>query len=486
MVANGTCDYSPERSALAWFEWIPRLECDSWHGGYRSGPCRQVGIQFSPFDSYYWGSLGTTTLVLTGLMVLIATLFAIGGLALCCCIRPKPGPRRPFFPIVFYLASLLGVAGIAMTALVDIKKFDQGVSTVLDVYNQSVTKLENVDSAGRSLNADITNGLPHLQNVIDSGTCVGKFATRQLQELKTALQQAQSSLGTIESSIEPVTQELERLDLTGLIQQYDAELILKAALFFPIGLALLALGLELLRFGCAKDGCISCVTKGLLGLACVLVTVSASGYFFVGLLLADFCDAPNANVGSALDHFVSGDTRSMIGYYAACNASTVAAQFTAELVTAQGYFSTANAVIATWTAICPASPDGKALLALLQDAWPTFQAQLLPLESCVPVEQLYCRGIGTGLCEGVAMGAAQSTVAQFAMFVFLLVAMSLAACVGREMRRPPPAGLIQEPLAPHVAAGLYDTRPLGGAYGDQYAPSSTARWADPGTTQLST
>jgi len=352
-----------------------------------------------------------------------------------------------------------------------VRSIDDGVGSILDSYNDALAKLNDMDSTAQILDGQISDALVPLNRLIDEHACVGEKSLRQGRQL---LQDAQAALKQIQTFVDPVLAQLNDFDVNGKANEYDARPLLVIALLVPSALALLGVLVELVSLlfrwacpeACGRSGgggcclgscCLRLLSMLLLGLSASILVATTGLYWGTALVGADFCAAPDANIGLILDKAgvdPGSTTRDLINFYSLCRSSQTVTDFQQQLEQGKAALVVLPTLLSKWGPdMCPQhSQELSDLVGTLQDAWPLYQQSIYPLHACTYLQPFYCEGVGEGLCQDVAVGAAKSLVAQTSLFVSMLLCMAFAGWVARELRKQPKQTLREPLLAPRGAA----------------------------------
>ena len=448
-----TCDYSKAQAQVLFWsreslleDSVPRISWPSFRIVDRN-----VSI-FAPNDPDYWTSTWATALVLPTAMFLLYIAYVFFCMCLCrsCgCRHPKPGQQRTCLPATAYVVSLMLVlASAAMMLMLGVSEVDNGVETILDAYDDSLNKFTSANTAAQQLDTAASQALPHLDALIANSSACPHVPVQTLRDARQYITDAQQSLASTLNFTTPLLAQLDDFDVRGKQNQYDVSAILRAALMIPTGLALIGVLLELFRLlvlkACGRCGCTGACT-GFLGSASSLIFLAATlillattaVYAFVALSSADLCEEPDANLGHIWDGLKMGSpARELVDFYSLCRNSSFVDDLQAQLTDADKSFNQLDVLISVDLKKCP-TDDARQLQALLKDAQPLYEAQVLPLQSCTYLQPTYCRAVADGVCDSVAVGATLSLLSQLTLFVTMLLSLTFGACVARELRRKP-------------------------------------------------
>ena len=473
MGSNATCDYSKAQARLLNLEFlledsVPRISWPS-HCGL---DCHIAVYDVTASAMDYWTSTWATALVLPTVMLILYIAYVFCCMCLCrsCgCRHPKPGQQRTCLPATAYVVSLMLVlASAAMMLELGVSEVDNGVETILDAYDDSLNKFTSTNTAAQQLDTAASQALPHLDALIADSSACPRMPVQTLLDARQYITDAQQSLASVQKFTTPLLAQLDDFDVRGKQNQYDVSAILRAALMIPTGLALIGVLLELFRLlvlkACGRCGCTGACTRFLdcassfIFLAATLILLATTAvYAFVALSSADLCEEPDAKLGHIWDGLKMGSpARELVDFYSLCRDSSFVDDLQAQLTDADHSFNQLERIISGDLKMCP-TDDARQLQALLKDAQPLYEAQVLPLQSCTYLQPTYCRAVADGVCDSVAFGATLSLLSQLTLFVTMLLSLTFSACVARELRR--------KPYVPPAAVPFWD---------DQYQTKSTA------------
>ena len=441
---NYTCD-TKSVPPVSWLQALPRVS--------HLSPFRFESVDAPDiFDSQYWTQLGLTTAIIPGAVALLpALLLLCCGLCCCCCRCWRRRAARPTGKMrlryhFLYALSLLSIAGAVIFTFTATRGFNSGVRSIIDTYEDTHAKLDTIDGSAVYLDGQINEALPHLQNLIDSKACPVFGA--QLVVLNTSLVKVQGLLEMVQTSyVGPVVDALDEIDVDGKIDDWGILPAFDTALLLPTGAALLAVILEVIRLlvyhccpndtGCCAPPVLACISRFLLFLASLVLVITTGGYFFTTLLAADWCADADGDVVAALDVAdVDKDAKNLLEYWTVCTMSDTADEMRKDLKTGEVAFRVVTVIMYAWDQMCPPSPDSEALSRILDDTWPIYQKDVMPLYSCDDwTRENYCHLMGDGFCQGVGDGAAQSLIGQLLLLWASLIATVMASCVAVEVRR---------------------------------------------------